>query len=315
MSSSLASTACSFGVASCSRKSNIVNEALLSNMNSLTKQNRKRTKRREANLASNTLEGCPACAIIVTPEKRDSSQLSSSLAEMDCYLSHQEDSTHHRGRHRQRRLGKQTLHSLILLPFLLTILLLPSCSASPGDRSPEYQSCVESCKLDSCFVSSDWPDWDDGTARTTRLPLILRLTGWSCIDDCKYHCTHRVTNEAYDRVTKIRQDSIRIVGGEAAKMSWSQAEQRKKIEELVSLRLAALTKGDGTISWKVGFHPVLGSARAFECPLQPAKLSSPLSSSINTPKASPRHVPSQIGLYPARSPELQRLVLVSYIPH
>lgn len=175
-------------------------------------------------------------------QENDEKIIQTSMCTEAIYTSYAKDTTHHRKRHRPRRLSIQTWYSLILLPIVLTILMLPTSLASPGDRSPEYQNCVESCKLDSCYVSPDWPEWDDGTARTTRLPLILRITGWSCIDDCKYHCTHRVTNEAYDRVTKIRQDSIRIVKNEAAKAAWSQSEQRKKIDELVNLRLAALRK-------------------------------------------------------------------------
>lgn len=144
---------------------------------------------------------------------------------------------HHPKKAWPRRPHKQKWRPLLLLPLLLAMLLLPTTLASPGDRSPEYNNCVDSCKLDSCFVKSDW---DDGTAHATRLPLMLRLTGWNCVSDCKYHCTHRVTNEAYDRVTKIRQDSIHIVEKEAKKSGWSTSEQRKKVDELVALRLSTL---------------------------------------------------------------------------
>jgi len=124
-----------------------------------------------------------------------------------------------------------------LLPFVLALLLPAGVFGSQGDRSPEYQKCVEACKLDSCYVD---PKWDDGTAHYTKLPFVLRITGWNCLDDCRYHCTHRVTNEAHDRVTRIREGSKQIVESEAVKEGWSKAEQRRKVDELVNLRLAAL---------------------------------------------------------------------------
>ncbi|UZJ55020.1 hypothetical protein CBS101457_004340 [Exobasidium rhododendri] len=117
------------------------------------------------------------------------------------------------------------------------MLFSTSAFASQGDRSPEYQNCVEACKLDSCFVK---PDWDDGTAHFTKMPFILRVTGWNCLDDCRYHCTHRVTNEAHDRITKIREGTQELVEAEAQRNGWPKAEQRSKIDVLVNLRLASL---------------------------------------------------------------------------
>ena len=91
--------------------------------------------------------------------------------------------------------------------------------------------------MDSCYVD---PLWDDGTAHATKLPFVLRLTGWTCLDDCKYHCTHRVTNEAHDRVTKIREEAKDVVEAEAEQQGWSRAEQRGKVDQLVKIRLAGL---------------------------------------------------------------------------
>lgn len=66
--------------------------------------------------------------------------------------------------------------------YLLILLILVSTTlASSGDRLPEYQSCVSSCVSTSCSNSAS-------------LPLILRVTQWSCLDDCKYSCTHLVTD-------------------------------------------------------------------------------------------------------------------------
>lgn len=53
--------------------------------------------------------------------------------------------------------------------------------ASSGDRSPAFQSCLLACYPTDCASS---------------LPLSLRLTGWSCQDDCAYRCSHTVTDAA-----------------------------------------------------------------------------------------------------------------------
>lgn len=142
-----------------------------------------------------------------------------------------------RRQHWNKNLRLSSWHTVALLSFLLILSLPMNVLGSAGDRSEEYNKCVEDCKLDSCFVDKLW---DDGTAHATKLPLMLRLTGWNCIDDCKYHCTHRVTNDAYDRVIKIQHETINLVESEAKKEGWTTSEQRKKIEELVNLRLAVL---------------------------------------------------------------------------
>ncbi|KAF9484982.1 Per1-like protein [Pholiota conissans] len=54
--------------------------------------------------------------------------------------------------------------------------------ASSGDRSGEFSQCVDSCNVDRCI-----------TPATPDLPLALRLTRWSCVDDCKYRCMHAIT--------------------------------------------------------------------------------------------------------------------------
>ncbi|KDQ18682.1 hypothetical protein BOTBODRAFT_127592 [Botryobasidium botryosum FD-172 SS1] len=59
--------------------------------------------------------------------------------------------------------------------------------ASSGDRSFEFQDCLAGCDSAIC-------------ANPPSLSLPLRLTLWSCADDCKYHCTHVVTDRALERV-------------------------------------------------------------------------------------------------------------------
>ncbi|PWN91531.1 Per1-domain-containing protein [Acaromyces ingoldii] len=140
-------------------------------------------------------------------------------------------------RRRRRRLRLADVVFPLAILFFLASSVLPTVSASQGDRSPEYQSCVSSCTKDSC--SGD-PEWDDGTAKTTRLPMMLRLTFWNCIDDCKYHCTHRVTNAAQSRVRKIREETRALVDAKGAAEDWSMAKQRSVAEQMVKERLDAM---------------------------------------------------------------------------
>lgn len=142
-----------------------------------------------------------------------------------------------RRRKARRRHGQLSLWTMVVAPVLLLLAAAGTATASQGDRSPEYNNCVNSCNLDSCLVP---PTWDDGVAHYTRLPLVLRLTRWSCLDDCKYHCTHRVTNEAHERVTHIREESKGEVEAQASVEGWSRAEQRRRVDEIVRLKLAAL---------------------------------------------------------------------------
>lgn len=66
--------------------------------------------------------------------------------------------------------------------------LLLICSqvayGSIGDRSLAYQQCTGACRT-SC---------EDGTH--TPLALIMKVTLWSCEDDCAYSCMHNLTNSA-----------------------------------------------------------------------------------------------------------------------
>ncbi|CAE6478843.1 unnamed protein product [Rhizoctonia solani] len=70
-----------------------------------------------------------------------------------------------------------------ILPFVAAI------SASSGDRSPPFQQCLSTCVARTCTEAN-------GAPRTSGLPLVLRLTRWTCADDCKYQCTHILTDIA-----------------------------------------------------------------------------------------------------------------------
>lgn len=79
----------------------------------------------------------------------------------------------------------------------ITLLVALSCvSASSGDRSPAFKSCLTSCLPRQCV---------------SELPLVLRLTRWNCADDCAYLCSHEVTDAAQARITSQHgATSVRI---------------------------------------------------------------------------------------------------------
>ncbi|EJD54041.1 Per1-like protein [Auricularia subglabra TFB-10046 SS5] len=64
----------------------------------------------------------------------------------------------------------------------LLLLAAPCALASSGDKLPGYQHCLSHCTVTAC-----------SRARPPQ-PLALRLTRWSCEDDCRYTCTHALTD-------------------------------------------------------------------------------------------------------------------------
>lgn len=81
------------------------------------------------------------------------------------------------------------------LLFLLWTALALVCHsyASSGDRAQVYKDCVASCGARICGAS--YPS----------LPLALRLTRWTCNDDCKYQCMHAITDAAVASGDRIDQ--------------------------------------------------------------------------------------------------------------
>lgn len=121
------------------------------------------------------------------------------------------------------------------MALLATLLLAPTASASEGDRSPEYRLCVNSCTADVCRDNVD-----DGTMFAHRLPFILRLTRWTCEDDCKYHCTHRITNDAAERVHKIQHDARLEVEQLAQAQPISASIKAERIRGIIETQMSAL---------------------------------------------------------------------------
>lgn len=142
---------------------------------------------------------------------------------------------HTRAPRRQVR-PRLSLFQLGLVALLAVLCILPSASlASQGDRSPEYKLCVNSCTADACRDHVD-----DGTVEARRLPFILRLMRWTCEDDCKYHCTHMVTNDAVNRVKHIEHEAEATVAQMVNNATITRAQGSARTRDIVNQRLAEL---------------------------------------------------------------------------
>ncbi|KZT03471.1 Per1-like protein [Laetiporus sulphureus 93-53] len=81
---------------------------------------------------------------------------------------------------------------------LLTPLVLGTtlCArASFGDRADTYINCVSKCESRICH-DLNWAD---------SISLPMRITQWSCTDDCKYGCMHAITDLAVENSEPIQQ--------------------------------------------------------------------------------------------------------------
>ena len=88
---------------------------------------------------------------------------------------------------------------MILFRWLYSILpFITIISASSGDRSPSFQQCLSNCVTRTCTG-------DNGASGTSGLPLALRLTRWTCADDCKYQCMHILTDFALQEQSRAQQ--------------------------------------------------------------------------------------------------------------
>jgi len=74
----------------------------------------------------------------------------------------------------------------LLLAFAVAV------QASSGDRDPSFQQCLSKKREEQCR-----PD------HTLSIPL--RLTGWTCEDDCKYQCSHLITDDAIRNDRPVQQ--------------------------------------------------------------------------------------------------------------
>ncbi|XP_012807999.1 post-GPI attachment to proteins factor 3 isoform X1 [Xenopus tropicalis] len=67
-----------------------------------------------------------------------------------------------------------------MAPFLV-LFLAGVVAASRGDREPVYRDCVTLCERNNC-TGSRLTDF------RAEQPLYMRVTGWTCLDDCRYQC-------------------------------------------------------------------------------------------------------------------------------
>ncbi len=145
---------------------------------------------------------------------------------------------HRKGKRRASPLSSRLWTACLLACCAFLLLSARGVSASEGDRSAEYQHCVDSRLRDVCG-----PDGvDDGmTGRPDPLvqpdpqwlPWSLRVTGWNCVDDTKYHCTHKVTNDALRNVQQLRQRVHKQVLDDPESAQLSRAGLREREERLV----------------------------------------------------------------------------------
>ncbi|PVU93311.1 hypothetical protein BB561_003353 [Smittium simulii] len=77
--------------------------------------------------------------------------------------------------------------------FCIILAFVSVVTSSSGDRSSEFKICAIRCFQNNC------------NKNPTPLPLYLRITLWSCEDNCKYHCQREITQLSIKQGSKIHQ--------------------------------------------------------------------------------------------------------------
>ncbi|KAG0231650.1 hypothetical protein BGW42_008726 [Actinomortierella wolfii] len=87
---------------------------------------------------------------------------------------------------------------------LLVSAILALCAtrvlASSGDQQPVYIQCVRDCNQRVCYPAQPTEEGPEH-----EVSLALRLTRWTCLDNCRYHCMHDITNEAIQNGEPVHQ--------------------------------------------------------------------------------------------------------------
>jgi len=105
---------------------------------------------------------------------------------------------------------------LYFLPLSFLLVIATTCTiayASSGDRSDAFRRCVDKCGKQSCTAADDGSGSGSGTRpvhaqqqdQQPPLTLALRLTRWSCADNCKYTCMHMLTDFALESGVRMEQ--------------------------------------------------------------------------------------------------------------
>ncbi|KAG0368018.1 Mn2+ homeostasis protein [Gamsiella multidivaricata] len=97
---------------------------------------------------------------------------------------------------RSSRLGFGTgLGARLSLAIALGLAMASLAVASSGDRQPQYIECVKDCDKDIC-QSADVTSFTPEQLLEHQLDLPLRLTHWTCLDNCRYRCMQSITEGA-----------------------------------------------------------------------------------------------------------------------
>lgn len=106
---------------------------------------------------------------------------------------------------------------------LLLLVIATTAYASSGDRSDVFQRCLDKCVRQSCTATdtdgrrirsdssstSNHPGSPGSPVRAQQqqpaMPLALRLTRWTCADNCKYTCMHTLTDLALESGVRMEQ--------------------------------------------------------------------------------------------------------------
>lgn len=89
---------------------------------------------------------------------------------------------------------RQTLKINVISMSIALLAAATVTFASSGDRAQQYQDCISSCQTQRCMDQS----WSIPS-------LALRITRWTCLDDCKYICMHTITDAAVYAGSRIHQ--------------------------------------------------------------------------------------------------------------
>ncbi|XP_050310287.1 post-GPI attachment to proteins factor 3 [Anthonomus grandis grandis] len=86
-----------------------------------------------------------------------------------------------------------------LLPVITFLVFFKTVWASIGDRSPHYERCVYNCRTANCSEDGE------GFVSGYKQPLHLKLTAWSCLDECRYNCMWETVDSFHKRNWKTPQ--------------------------------------------------------------------------------------------------------------
>ncbi|KAJ3824856.1 Per1-like protein [Lentinula raphanica] len=94
-----------------------------------------------------------------------------------------------------------------------SLCMVAFTSASSGDRSNDFQQCLLRCN-------------DTGECNEDSLSLVLKMTRWTCADNCKYFCMHEITAQSLTSGKTIHQyygkwPFYRLVAQEPASVAFS----------------------------------------------------------------------------------------------